>query len=220
MPRAALYSVDVVAVTPRLGELSVLLRRAPGAGRARWTLPWDVPRERERLAAAGLRVAREALGGPPAWIEQVGAFGDNARHPSELPLSVAFAAVVPEGTADRAPEGEWFATSAHPPLPERQQQMLREAIAALRARADRSPVAFRLLPKAFTLSALQEIYELLLERPLHKASFRRALQAARLVEPTDEWRSEGRGRPAQLFRYAPRKRRGGPRGVRFDLLGG
>ena len=39
--------------------------------------------------------------------------------------------------------------------------------------------------------------------------------AAWLVEPTDEWRSEGRGRPAQLFRYAPKKRRGGRRGVRF-----
>jgi hypothetical protein len=44
------------------------------------------------------------------------------------------------------------------------------------------------------------------------------LQASYLVEPTDEWRSEGRGRPAQLFRYAPRKRRGARRGVRFDLF--
>ena len=63
-------------------------------------------------------------------------------------------------------------------------------------------------------------YELLLGRRLHKASFRRALQAAWLVEPTDEWRSEGRGRPAQLFRYAPRRRRNQRRGVRFDLLSG
>ena len=52
----------------------------------------------------------------------------------------------------------------------------------------------------------------------HKASFRRALQAAFLVEPTEEWRSEGRGRPAQLFRYAPRRRRATRRGVRFDLI--
>jgi 8-oxo-dGTP diphosphatase len=64
------------------------------------------------------------------------------------------------------------------------------------------------------------VYELLLGRRLHKASFRRSLTAAFLVEPTDEWRSEGRGRPAQLYRYAPRKRRGGRGGVRFELLGG
>ena len=84
---------------------------------------------------------------------------------------------------------------------------------------DVAPVAFHLLPRTFTLSELQEVYEILLGRRLHKASFRRALQAAYLVEPTDEWRSEGRGRPAQLFRYAPRKRRGVRRAVRFDLLG-
>jgi hypothetical protein len=75
------------------------------------------------------------------------------------------------------------------------------------------------LPALFTLTDLQQAYELLLGRRLHKASFRRALHASWLVEPTDGWRSEGRGRPAQLFRYSPRKRRGHHRGVRFDLLG-
>jgi hypothetical protein len=34
----------------------------------------------------------------------------------------------------------------------------------------------------------------------------------------DEWRSEGRGRPAQLFRYLPKKRRRAHRGMRFDFL--
>jgi hypothetical protein len=38
------------------------------------------------------------------------------------------------------------------------------------------------------------------------------------VEATDEWRNEGRGRPAQFYRFAPRKRRGARRAVRFDLL--
>ena len=62
------------------------------------------------------------------------------------------------------------------------------------------------------------MYELLLGRRLHKASFRRALQATSLVEPLDEWRSEGRGRPAQFYRFAARKRRAAQRAVRFDLL--
>jgi 8-oxo-dGTP diphosphatase len=94
--------------------------------------------------------------------------------------------------------------------------MVDAAVELVQSSVGQAPVAFRLLPPTFTLSELQEMYELLLDRPLHKASFRRSLQAARIVEPTDEWRSEGRGRPAQLFRYAPRRRKNPPRGVRFD----
>jgi hypothetical protein len=94
--------------------------------------------------------------------------------------------------------------------------MIDAAAAHVRGRVGQAPVAFRLLPSTFTLSQLQELYELLLGRRLHKASFRRSLQAARIVEPTEVWRSEGRGRPAQLFRYAPRKRRPAARGLRFD----
>jgi 8-oxo-dGTP diphosphatase len=96
--------------------------------------------------------------------------------------------------------------------------MVDAATRTMQSRLDQAPIAFRLLPATFTLSELQQTYELLLGKRLHKASFRRALQGAWLVEPTDEWRSEGRGRPAQLFRYAPKKRRRQHRGVRFDFL--
>jgi hypothetical protein len=100
----------------------------------------------------------------------------------------------------------------------RQREEIDASVAAMRARVDQQPIAFRLLSPAFTLSELQAVYELLLGRRLHKASFRRSLHAAAIVEATDEWRSEGRGRPAQLFRYAPPRRRRQRRGVRFDLL--
>src|SRR5437763_17050154 len=103
-------------------------------------------------------------------------------------------------------------------LPARQSGVISMAISAWRARVDQQPIAFNLLPHTFTLSELQSVYELLLGRRLHKASFRRSLHASALVEATDEWRSEGRGRPAQLFRYTPPRRRRQRRGVRFDLL--
>jgi 8-oxo-dGTP diphosphatase len=105
-----------------------------------------------------------------------------------------------------------------PPLSPRQRAIVEAAMRTMQGRLDQAPIAFRLLPATFTLSDLQQMYELLLGKRLHKASFRRALQAALLAEPTDEWRSEGRGRPAQLFRYAPKKRRRPHRGVRFDFL--
>jgi 8-oxo-dGTP diphosphatase len=105
-----------------------------------------------------------------------------------------------------------------PAVAPRQRTMVDAAMRTMQERLDQAPIAFRLLPSTFTLSDLQHMYELLLGKRLHKASFRRALRAAWLVEPTDEWRSEGRGRPAQLFRYAPKKRRRSHRGVRFDFL--
>lgn len=213
------HTVDVVLLTPVEGELALLLRRA-GEGRERWVIPWDAPGPDETLGAAAARVARSAAGVTPMWIEQVCTFGDDKRHPSEAALSVAYAALLPLGMAEPAGSRHTLCRlSELPSLAPRQHQMVDAALAAMRDRMDTTPVAFRLLPPAFTLSELQQMYELLLGRRLHKASFRRSLQAALLVEPTDEWRGEGRGRPAQLYRYAPKKRRRGRRGVRFDIMG-
>ncbi len=156
--------------------------------RERWSLPWKIPQTGEMLDAAAARVADDALGESP--------------HETATPRT---------GYA-------WFPMRDLPPLSPRQRAMIESARRTIEGRLDQAPIAFRLLPATFTLSELQQIYELLLGKRLHKASFRRALQAAWLVEPTEEWRSEGRGRPAQLFRYAPKKRRRPQRGVRFDFL--
>jgi 8-oxo-dGTP diphosphatase len=172
----------------------------------------------EALETAASRVAQEALGDLPTWMEQVGAFGDGKRHPSDADISVAYLGLVPHETASPRAGYAWFPVRDLPPLSPRQRAMVEGTTRAVQSRLDQAPIAFRLLPATFTLGELQQMYELLLAKRLHKASFRRALQAAWLVEPTDEWRSEGRGRPAQLFRYAPKKRRRPHRGVRFDFL--
>lgn len=182
------------------------------------------------MESAAVRVARDAIGTAPAWVGQIGAYDGAPRSAAAAPeLAVAYVALVPLG-ADAPPappagrgsvgrSAEWIPLTGIPALAPPQERMIEGALTAVRDRLDVAPVAFRLLPTTFTLSELQQIYELLLGRRLHKASFRRALQAAALVEATDEWRSEGRGRPAQLYRYAPRRRRRGRRGVRFDLVG-
>ena len=210
--------MDVVVLSPRLDALAVLLVRAPASARERWSLPWDAPQPGEGLEDAAARIARSALGTAPAFFEQVGAIADGRRHPGEADVSVGMAALAPAGVGSTVDEAEWFALSALPALAPRHRLVVDRAASVVRQRVDQSPLAFRLLAPTFTLSELQGVYELLLGRRLHKASFRRALQASYLVEPTDEWRSEGRGRPAQLFRYAPKKRRGVRRGVRFDLF--
>lgn len=216
--RRTTLAVDVVVLSPRNGALALLLVRAPAGARERWSLPWDAPQAEEGLEDTAARIARALLGVTPAFFEQVGAVSDAKRHPGDADVSVGIVALSPLGAGQPVADADWFPISALPTLAPRHRAIVERAAAVVRQRVDQSPLAFRLLPSTFTLSDLQGVYELLLGRRLHKASFRRALQASYLVEPTDEWRSEGRGRPAQLFRFAPKKRRGARRGVRFDLF--
>jgi 8-oxo-dGTP diphosphatase len=207
---SATFSIDVVLFTCHDRRLCTL---TTAAGRQRVELPWGTIHRGEALDVAAQRIARQSAGHAPDWIEQVGAFADGASHPSGSALSVCYVGVRPwvEGLP-------WQDVNPVPALAERQRHMLSNALAAMRARLEHRPIAFSMLPRAFTLSELQATYETILARRLHKASFRRALQAAFLVDPTGEWRGEGRGRPAQLYKYAPRRRKGGRRGVRLDLL--
>lgn len=208
-------TVDVVLCTPHGRQLGVLFVRDTGT-RERWVLP-SAPAGAS-LDDTAARVAFRASGAHAGWIAQAGAFAGEKRGAS-TPITVAYAAVMP--VAPHAPPAgsRWFPSAKLPPLDAAQKEIVHAALAQLRDRLDRAPVAFRLLGPTFTLSELQAVYEVLLGRRLHKASFRRALTAAFLVAPTDEWRSEGRGRPAQLFRYAPRRRSGRRGGVRFELVG-
>jgi len=212
------FSVDVALFTPRGNELAVLLLSPSGArGRGRWVLPSDAVRVDEPLDAAAARIARDALGAVPSFLEQSRAHGGARRVASFPHIAVAYFGLTPDPAGVRR-NAAWVALSDLPSLTPRVKEEIDSALATLRGHVDRLPIAFRLLPPTFTLSDLQSVYELLLGRRLHKASFRRSLHAAALVEATDEWRSEGRGRPAQLFRYSPPRRRRQRRGVRFDLL--
>ena len=197
------------------GALAILVREGSRAS-MRAALP-HAPLGAETPAQAAGRLVRDATGRAPAWITQSTTLTDGA-HPTGAALLVSYVAVVPLGTPARDGHA-WRAVSDLPPMAARELAAVEAAVATLRDRMDLVPVAFRLLPERFTLSELQQVYELLLGRRLHKASFRRALAGASLVEGLDDWRSEGRGRPAQLHRFAPRRRRGVKRPVRFELLG-
>ena len=80
-------------------------------------------------------------------------------------------------------------------------RILATALGRLRGKLAYRPLVFDLLPGEFTLFRLQRVVEALSGQRLHKQNFRRTLAANALVEPTGCMQSEGRGRPAELFRF-------------------
>lgn len=75
------------------------------------------------------------------------------------------------------------------------------ALSRVRGKLAYRPLVFELLPLTFTLTELQHTVEALSGGLLHKQNFRRMVANAGLVEQTEETRSEGRGRPARLYRF-------------------
>lgn len=72
------------------------------------------------------------------------------------------------------------------------------AIERLRGQVNESDIALHLMPKLFTLTELQQVYEVILDKELLKAAFRR--KVADLVEETDHSTENAGHRPSRLYR--------------------
>jgi 8-oxo-dGTP diphosphatase len=66
-------------------------------------------------------------------------------------------------------------------------------------------VTYSLLPKEFSLSQLQQPYEAILLGRLDKRNFRKRILSLGVLEPTGRLASEGRHRPAKLYRFRERR---------------
>ena len=79
------------------------------------------------------------------------------------------------------------------------------AIRRLRAKLDYTNVAYSLLPRTFTLSELQQVYEAILDRPLDKRNFRRRMLSLGIIKAAGGTRMEGAHRPAGLYTFTKRE---------------
>lgn len=70
----------------------------------------------------------------------------------------------------------------------------------LAAKLDYSTLAFQFMPSEFTLTALQSVYEIILQEEIDKRNFRKWVLALEKIEETGEQSREGAHRPAKLYR--------------------
>lgn len=217
-------TVDLILMSVIDGTPAVLLMRrdeAPFAGR--WALPGGFVGIGESLDAAARRVLADKAHMADAYVEQLYTFGAVERDPRMRIISVAYFALLPANrfaAALTATAGLSLAELTVPwkgetggPVEVRVSgdeplmlafdhgEMLSLAMRRLRGKLDYSGVAFALLPERFTLRALQDVYEAILDTRLNKPAFRRRMLDRGWLEPTGEREAGTSFRPAELYRY-------------------
>jgi len=204
-------TVDLVIFALRDSELQVLLiRRGVPPFEGRWALPGGFVRRGESLEDAARRELEEETGVRDVYLEQLYTFGDPDRDPRGRIVTVAYYALL---TGEAAPlkagtdagAAAWMPARKHPPLAFDHDRILTYALERLANKLDYTTVGFQLLPRKFTLSQLQRVYETVLGRSLDKRNFRRKLAILDVLTPLDEWVQDGPSRPAQLYRFSPKQ---------------
>ena len=199
-------TTDIVIFTIRQDELKVLLiKRALPPHQGEWALPGGFVNLDESLEEGARRELEEETGVRGVYLEQLYTFGQPDRDPRERVITVAYYALIPTDTIEirAATDAEgvsWFGMNELPELAFDHVKILEMAHQRLVDKLDYSTIAFQFMSKAFTLTELQQVYELILGESLDKRNFRKRILSLDVVTETGKERKDGAHRPARLYR--------------------
>jgi 8-oxo-dGTP diphosphatase len=208
-PRPAL-TVDCVVFGLDEDELEVMLiRRALEPFAGRWALPGGFVHIDETLDEAARRELEEETGLGKVYLEQLFTFSAVDRDPRERVVTVAYYALVKLSdhkvrAATDATDAAWFSLSDLPDLAFDHAHILEVALERLKSKVRYQPIGFELLPRKFTLTQLQRMYEIILDRPLDKRNFRKKILGMDLLIELDEVQKDVAHRAARLYKFDDR----------------
>jgi 8-oxo-dGTP diphosphatase len=171
-----------------------------------WALPGGFVRMGESLEDAASRELREETGIENVFLEQLYTFGDVDRDPRDRIVTVAYYALTnslehPVQASTDASQAVWWAVTNLPLLGFDHKKILDIALARLKSKVRYEPIGFELLPKKFTLSQLQQLYETILGISLDKRNFRKKILKMDLLVKLNEIQTDVSHRAAQLYQF-------------------
>jgi 8-oxo-dGTP diphosphatase len=201
------FSVDNVIFGFDEGDLKILLiKRGASPFNGMWALPGDLVYPNEDLDSAAARVLQELTGLRNVYLEQVHAFGAVDRHPLGRVITIAYyslmkiSAVNPKALS-WASQVDWHSIKEVGELAFDHNLILDACFERLKQKVRARPIGFELLPKKFTLTKLQHLYEAILGVELDKRNFRKKILSMKLLRDLEELQEGVAHRPAKLFEF-------------------
>ncbi|MBQ7514102.1 MAG: NUDIX hydrolase [Prevotella sp.] len=199
-------SVDCIIFGFEQNKLKVLIgKRQMDPGRGEWSLYGGFVRNDESLDEAAKRTLYDLTGIRNLDMFQVGAFGEVSRDPGERVVSVAYYALI--NVADYSNRllkdhgVEWVNIEELPTMFSDHNEMIRKARKLLQQKIKYEPIGFQLLPKLFTLTQLQRLYEAVNGEEIDKRNFRKRIKDMDFIEKTELIDKVSSRRGASLYRF-------------------
>jgi 8-oxo-dGTP diphosphatase len=174
----------------------------------------------ESLEEAAYRILYETTGLSNIYLEQFYTFGSPSRlnkerarlwlksigrNPDERVITVGYFSLVNTNSVNVSyshRHASWFNIKEVKNLAFDHDEILAKALEALQRKIKSDPIAFELLPKKFTLSQLQKLYEVILDINIDKRNFRKKVIQSNYIIPLNEKQKDVTHKPAQMFMFS------------------
>lgn len=213
MKRYSSYSlsVDCVIFGYKEGKLQVaLIERKNEPFKGKWAIPGGFVEGDETVEEAAARELQEETGLSKIYLQQFQVFSEPNRDPRGRVITVAFFALIDAekcelvASAD-ASKAVWWPIDNLPDLSFDHDIIFTTALKALRIAIKNQPLAFELLPKKFTLTQLQKLYEEVFSQSIDKRNFRKKVAKMDFIQGTGEVTKGAKHRPAMLYVFRKRE---------------
>ncbi len=182
-----------------------LVRRIKQPFLGDWALPGGNLQSGTSLEDAARTALESTTQLRPRYLEQLYTFGDPSRSHGGLPMvTIAYWALIATTETTQLTGGEnvrWFPTTDLPSLAFDHGDIIDYALTRVRNKVEYTDLATRLVGDTFTLSQLREVHEAITGASLDPANFRRKMLSSGMLEATGSQLSNGKHRPAMLYRY-------------------
>ena len=204
-----IFAVDTVIFTILNAQLHVLLvKRSEHPYKNTWSLVGgfiDIKNDVD-LEATAKRKLREKTGVQTPYLEQFATIGNLSRDPRGWSVTTVYFALIPcvdlkLKAALGASDSKWVPVTqgkVEENLAFDHAEILLGCSERLRCKVLYTSLPTYFLPKKFTLSELQKMYEIIVERELDPKSFRRRILNANILQESGI-NQQMSGRPAQLY---------------------
>ncbi len=160
----------------------------------------------EDLDGYAKKILQTTTGINNVYLKQVQTFGATKRVPHFRVLTVVYYALINPDYhnfkfSPLAKAVKWFDIENLPEVIFDVKEIIQKSLVKLREEVQYYPIGFHLLPDKFTLTQLQTLYEVILDKKLDTRNFRKKIQNMGLLVDTNEKQTNVAHRAAKLYAF-------------------